>query len=713
MDNFIRMNDWPIKNFIWFILFIQIGIWGLGGLELIGINISFLREIVGFIYLVFVPGMILLRILRLHKLSNIEVLLYSIALSIATLMFTGLIINFSLPILGIDKPISFVPLMLSINLVTLFLLILSYYIDKDFTQPDLDIKISSKHLFLTLPLFLSIFGTYLINYHNNNLGIIFMIITIAVIIFLAGFNKIDKNLYSFVILIISISLLFQNSLISNYISGFDIQREYFLAKLVIYNFKWETVSNLELLTDLNSILSVTILPSYFYYICNMNIVWIFKIMYPLMFSLVPLGLYELFKRQFNSKIAFFAVIYFVATYGFFYNMPQLMRQIIAEIFIVAILLLFLDKKMDKRSRSILLIVFLFSLTISHYGVAHIFLTVVIGVYLLQYLFNLYKKSEINTVNSTIVFLFLSLVLLWYIYNNDASVFISILRIFDRVYSSLLTSFLSPNSTQGLAIIGAKVTLFNAVTKYLYLLTQFLILIGIAGFLFIGSIGKRFKIKKEYLFFAIIFMGICIVSILVPNFSSQLDTVRMYHLTLLVLSPFFIMGFMLITEKISKFLKSDKGFHKTFNIISIFLVIFLFLNTGLIQGIINEPYKPTMAFNTNDPPVFNEKDTSSAAWLSTHMNKSSKVYSDINGFVLLGGFVGPGSQLLSFSLDKNAFNDLTNSSYLYLRHSTLNGTINVAQDSINGSREGFIDQKFLDPINKNRNIIYDNNITILF
>ncbi len=749
IDNYIKLNDWPIKKFIWFILTIQLSLLGLIGLDLIGINIPILREVIGFIYLAYIPGILILRIFRLHKLSNIETLFYSISISLATLMFIGLFINFSLPLFGIEGPISFVPMLLSINLVTIFMLILSYFLDNKFIQPTLNIEITSKHLLLLLPLFLSIFGTYLINYHDNNLGIIVMILTIAIIILLVGFNKIDKSLYSFIVLILSLSLLLHNSLISNYISGFDIQREYFLTELVINNFKWETFPDLASLTDLNSILSITILPAYFYYICNVNIVWIFKIIYPLIYALVPLGLYELFKREFNSKIAFFSVIYFIVNYSFFYNMVQLMRQIIAEVFLVAIILLFLDNNMDKRFRSILLIIFLLSLTMSHYGTAPIFLAVLIGVFLLQYVYNLYKRnklrSKIDTINLNIVLIFLTIVLIWYIYNNNSAVFISVLGIFQGMYSSILSSFLTPNSTQGLAIIGMKVTFFNSITKYLFLLTQLLIVIGILGFLFnIGNINKRFKMKNEYFFFAILFLGICILSILVPNFSSQLDTIRMFHIAIIVLSPFFVIGFMLIIErinillsnrsfpktfnivsikerfnnliksrsfpktfnitsikeKINILIKSDRSYHKTFNIISIFLVVFLFLNTGLLQVIVNEPFKPTMALSTNnsDPPIFNQKDILSADWLNRYKDNNSDIYSDTNGFVLLGGFVGPKSVILSYSLDTNTFNYYSNNTYIFLTFRTRNGTINIVEESVNGSREGFINQKLIKPHN---------------
>ena len=334
--------------------------------------------------------------------------------------------------------------------------------------------------------------------------------------------------------------------------------------------------------------------------------------------------------------------------------------------------------MDKRFRSILIITFLLSLTMFHYGTAPIFLAVLIGVFILQYLFNLYErnkiKSKINTINLNIVLIFFTIVLIWYIYNNNSAVFISILGIFQGMYNSILSSFLSANSTQGLAIIGMKVTFFNTITKYLFLFTQALIVVGILGILFnIGNMKNRFKMKREYFFFAILFLGICILSILVPNFSSQLDTIRMFHIAIIVLSPFFVIGFILIIErigvlisymgflkpfnnvsikeKINILIKSDRSYRKTFNIISIFLIVFLFLNTGLLQVIVNEPYKPTMALSTNssDPPLFYEKDISSAEWLNRYKDNDSYIYSDTNGFVLLGGFVGPKSLVLSYSL----------------------------------------------------------------
>ena len=197
INNPIQMNDWEIKKFLKVILSIQFAIWGAIGLDVIGLQIPIMRQLIGFIYLIFVPGIIILRILKLHKLGNIETLLYAVGLSIATLMFMGLFMNTVYPFFGISGPISSTPLIITISAVVLGLCCISYKRDKDFCDPRfIEIKdiVSPPTLFLCLIPFLAIFGTYLVNFHHNNNIFIFLIIIIAIKYFLVVFEKfIQKN----------------------------------------------------------------------------------------------------------------------------------------------------------------------------------------------------------------------------------------------------------------------------------------------------------------------------------------------------------------------------------------------------------------------------------------------------------------------------------------------------------------------------------------
>lgn len=288
IKNPLKLNDWGINSFLNLILAIQLSLLALICLDLFGFPTIILRQLTGFIYLTIVPGMILLRILGFHELGNTKTVLYAVGLSITTLMFGGFILSILAPYLRISQPLSFFPIILMMTLIVLILCVVSYFLDKKEYNPGfIDSKdlLSPKILFLCLIPFLSIFGTYLLNYYHTNIVIIFLILILALIIFLTAFDTFPKKLYPLIIFVIAISLLFQNSLVSNYISGFDIQREYFVANSVFTNFNLIDVGY----PELKAILSVTILPTIFANVLNLNLIWVFKIIYPLLLTFDPIG----------------------------------------------------------------------------------------------------------------------------------------------------------------------------------------------------------------------------------------------------------------------------------------------------------------------------------------------------------------------------------------------------------------------------------------
>ena len=367
------MNDWVIEKFLKVVLAIQLAMWGAIGIDAIGLQIPIIGQLIGFIYLTFVPGIIILRILKLHKLSNIETLLYTVGLSIATLMFTGLFMNMIYPFFGILRPISTIPLIVTISTVVLVLCSISYIMNANFSDPSsIDVRdiVSPPALFLCLIPFLSIFGTYLVNFYHNDILLMFMVVMIALIALLIAFDIfIPKNLYPLAIFVAAISLLLHRSLISMYLTGADIHLEYYYYKLVELNGFWDS----SIPTNYNSVLSSTIFPTIYSVLLNLEGTWVFKIIYPFYFALVPLGLYHIFKKQTNEKIAFFSVFYFISLFTFYTELPQLAKQQIAEIFYMLLILVMLNKEMDTFKRKALYIVFGIGIIMSHYGMTYLYM----------------------------------------------------------------------------------------------------------------------------------------------------------------------------------------------------------------------------------------------------------------------------------------------------------------------------------------------------
>jgi uncharacterized membrane protein len=130
VDNPLRTNDWEIKKFLILIISAQLIFCGLIGLDILGVHITLLRQVFCVTFLLFVPGILILRILKIHKISEIEFILYSISLSVTFIMLLGYILNLSSYILPIYKPLTTEVLVVAVNIIYFILLIITYFIDR-------------------------------------------------------------------------------------------------------------------------------------------------------------------------------------------------------------------------------------------------------------------------------------------------------------------------------------------------------------------------------------------------------------------------------------------------------------------------------------------------------------------------------------------------------------------------------------------------------
>ena len=664
INNPFQMNDWEIKKFLKVVLAVQLALWGVIGLDVMGLQISILRQLIGFIYLAFIPGIIILRIVKLHKLGNIETVLYTVGLSIATLMFTGLFMNTIYPLFGISGPISTTPLIITISVVVLGLCVLCYVRDKDFHDPSFidNSAVSPPALFLCLLPFLAVFGTYLMNFYQTNIILIFLILIIAIIAVLIAFDKfIPKNLYPLAVFVIAISLLFHRSLISMYLWGCDIQVEYYLGNLVKMNWIWDpTVPG-----NCNAMLSVVMLGPIFSDICGMNLAWFYKIIYPLLFSLVPLGLYRVFQKQTDDKIAFLSCFFFMIVSYFYGWMLWLPRQGIAELFLVLLILLMIDKNMDKIKRSLFFIVFGISLVVSHYALSYIYMFCLISAWLIlvsgeypwmqKLMDNFYSKFggkreepagnpnslkiKDRTISSTFVLLFIIFTLTWYMYLSSSSAFNSIVYIGDHIASSIFTDFLNPEAAQGLHLMMAQPHpgLLHEVNRVINYLNQIFIVIGVLVLLKY----KELKFEREYVAFSMLNLAMLFAAIAVPFFASALRMERLYHITLIFLAPFCVIGGITVFRMMSKVIRvhwTNKAVRRSLQALSVFFAISLLYNTGVVFGVAEGHYGSISLNSTVDRAHFNDQEALMTEWLKDVKDVDTKIYSDLlRGILLLGIF----------------------------------------------------------------------------
>ncbi|OPY55483.1 MAG: hypothetical protein A4E48_00010 [Methanosaeta sp. PtaU1.Bin060] len=705
LTNPIQMNDWGIKDFLKLVLAIQFTMWGVIGLDLINIQIPIIRQFIGFIYITFSPGILLLRILKLHKLGNIRTLLYSIGLSISALMFTGLLMNTAFPFFGIERTISLFPLMIIISAVILVLCVLSYLSDNEYANPaliDLSEVLSAPVLFLCSIPFAAIFGTYLINFYDNNIFLMFMIVEIAVVALLIAFDKfIPKNLYPLAVITVAISLLYHTSLISMYVWGYDIHSEIYYSEIVMRDFQWDAT----IPSNINAMLSTVILAPIYSNICSMSLTWVFKIIYPLLFALVPLCLYRIFQIQTNDKIAFLSCVFFMSIFTFYTETLALARQQIAELFLTLLVLLMVDKNIDKTKRSFMLIAFGISLAVSHYGLNYIYMFCLFSAWLMlalgenQLIQKIMKKFystfggkiynsfehpiSLNidgTISSTFVLIVITFSIAWYMYVSNSSALNEIVNIGNKIATSIFAEFLNPQAVQGLDIIFSQTAspLHNA-AKYLHLISQFFIVIGVVTLVMKNN---KMKFEREYEAFVLLNLAICFAAIALPHFASSLRTTRLYAMTLIILSPFFVIGWIKIFTKLVGFggnSRMELREKNSLKVLSAFLVIFLLFNSGWIYEIAKDhpnsialskksisecsDINTIVSFYTTVTP---EQEVFSAIWISNKRDYKEKIYATYNDFrvhALTSYGIVPISETPILT---NTTNDIDEESYIYLQ-----------------------------------------------
>ncbi|MCE5338330.1 MAG: DUF2206 domain-containing protein [Methanomicrobiaceae archaeon] len=666
--NPITLNDWRTRNYFVAILGLQLGLLFIQFLGSADSHILFLEAILGFAFFSFIPGIIVLRILRIHRVSTLETLLYAVGLSIAILMFTGLLMSVLYPLFGISRPLSPGLTLITINVITAILLLFSLVRDKKSPEPgyiDTEMFLSRPAFLLYLVPLLTIIGTYFVNQYHSN-GILMLVIAfIAVIPILIGFDRvIPEELYPLAILSISISLLLHTSLISPYLWGYDIHYETFLANLVIDNSFWDSTSP----GNVNAMLSVVLLAPMYSYITGLDLTWVFKLVYPITFALVPLGLYHVFQRQVEAKSAFLACFFFVSFIIFYAEMASLARQEIAELFLVLLIMIMVARNIPRITNFTLFAVFGASLAVSHYGTSYIYLLSLIAVWSYVTLSSiaatrghtilkrsrkaawekspgggsLDRRDDGRTITLAHVLFFTGFTLGWYMLVAGGTSFDTIVSIIDHIGNTILVDLLNPEATEGLnLLISTPQSPLHTVAKGLHLITLALI---VAGFVAICSWRNITDFSREYIAFSFIALLFGFAGVVVPNFSSTLNTSRLYQIVLIFLSPLCVIGGISILAALGTYITKLRSGWLTGRtplvLVSVLFSLLFLFSTGWIYECTNDQpssialsqdsikkYGDGTPKNVFYGTFIPEHDVSGARWLGKYMKNGSVVYAD--------------------------------------------------------------------------------------
>ena len=738
ISNPLQMNDWGIRKFLRVVLAIHLLLWILVGLDALGVHVPLITEVIGFIYLTFIPGLLILRVLRLHKLGSIKTLLFSVGLSVAFTMFMGLLINAVYPLVGISRPLSTIPLAITFSVITLALFALSYTRDKDFCEPSyIEVRdlLAPPTLFLLLLPLLSILGAFLVRFYQTNVLLLIMMAMVAIVVALVVFNRfIGKEFYPLAVFIIAIALLYYRQLSFVYLFGTDIQVEYHVYSFTAMNAHWATTPTAP---NYGSMLSITILPTVYSYLLGMDGIGILKIIYPFFMSLVPLGLYEVYQRQTSEKVAFLSCFFFMSFIFFLGGLTYVLRMQIAELFLVLLIMTVLSRELASTKRIALFIFFSFSIVVSHYGLAYYYIFYIFIAWLFAISMKRITREGAKTemLTATAVMLCFVTTLAWYMYIADAVNLRGAVQMGEVMRGHLSDIFTlrmwDPQLLQGLglrAVGQVEHSVWREIAGWLNRIATLLIIIGIFRFL---VRRRKMKFTTEYLGLALAGLLTLVACLIIPRFSyAALNTARIYHLALFFLSPFCILGGEAIFAGIKRVSRQasrgtiDATWTRRAHLyitLLVFIPYFLFnigfvfevtgdfpttdvLSLERVKASANEEVKAGL-YNSYRP----EQDVLSIRWLSENKDETATVYCDRGAIY----FLLPGYSTIEPKYQQTLYRarEIKGKAYIYLRYFNTTENLLVAMKPVRtigyGNWMMLYDINRISPLLEKSNRVYSN------
>ncbi|MBA5942814.1 MAG: DUF2206 domain-containing protein, partial [Methanophagales archaeon] len=511
---------------------------------------------------------------------------------------------------------------------------------------------------------------------NNAMLMVLLFLIPAYAVFIAvKHNWVPDRVYAPIILLTSISLVLLLGLRSSFIIGVDAHLEYYLFRQTFYNGLWQigVMGN-----PLDAVLSVSILPTIYHSFLNTDSQYLFKIFYPILFSISPVIAYLISRKYIGNHYAFLASFFFM-TQGMFLMITAHPRTSLAILFFALAIMTLLLSNLGELNKKLLFIVFAFSCILSHYSTAYIFFFILLftwlGMQIIPRFISLQRRPTVlsnpstggnpsnptgqatataatlemrqpllrNLVTFGIVAIFFALIFFWYSQVTGAA-FDAGVRFVSTTLESLHEFFILEARERGgvPAAFGYGLG-YKEIPRQIHFVFSWLtiafIAIGVLTTLvryrrrmvaFRGE-GKNLcsdflsqRIDALFLVLAVVCSAIFAASVALPFVFVGYGMDRAFMQMIVVLSPFFVIGGI----EVARFLRAKQ----TYLVILIVLIPFFMCQTGTMHEIFGVPQ--SLAMNSEgksfDMMYVHEEEGYAAKWLNHHKDQDLKIYSDHSG-----------------------------------------------------------------------------------
>jgi uncharacterized membrane protein len=371
VPDFLQANDWRFDRFAALALTLQAIVLLLTFLDDHGLVPLHVRGLFAFLFYTYVPGLVLLRALRMHRLGGVMTTLLSVAASVIILMLSGFILNLIHTEFGGPMPFTTATMLAGQTVVFLLLLALAFVTDRRYgDDPTLDIS-----PFLTAPAFalyslplVAVLATYLLNGWNFAWLQVILLLAVAAAVLAIVVTRLPSQLYPLAVACIALAVLLHTSLVSRFVVEWaDVSFEYWSANKTLINGYWDMVE----IGWTDSVLSISVLAPIYALLTGFDLNTIFKVCYPTLFVFVPLGIFCIARPKLGLTGALLAAFLIISGRMFFTEFLGLGRQMVAELLLISIAAILLHRSDIKTHRTVMVWLLVLGIAVSHYAIVAI------------------------------------------------------------------------------------------------------------------------------------------------------------------------------------------------------------------------------------------------------------------------------------------------------------------------------------------------------
>ncbi|WP_227132770.1 DUF2206 domain-containing protein [Halorubellus salinus] len=588
-----------------------------------------LRLVFGLPLLLFVPGAMLANSLERDLETPGRFLLYAVAYSVVVLAVVVLALGFLGPLIGIERPISELPLAIALSVVVLALVAFNSRTNSPSVShwlPDLH-PLGLTVLLVLLPT-VAAAGAFGMKRWGSSLGVSLFIVTTCVVVLLTSSRYFPTRQYPAVAFFVSISLLLHRNLVAESVVGADIQGLYGSAAMV----RRTGQATIEVVGPSISVPVVSVVPAAFSTLTGLELNLVFVLVHSFLFALVPVGVYYLSSEHFGAQTALFASLFFSFYHVSFYFTPG--KQLLSELFAILLLLAVFGRNADSVRRSSLGLLGT-GLILTHYGTTYLLAASMLVAALAVTALDAFVEDveiERSLSVSTPVLLLVGATA-WYTYAS-AQVVSRMASIPAQITDQLTVLFfqgLIPGT--GASYATQQTTIFDQLNVVLYIALTLLLAIGLASVVYRNLESVRRSEQPRTLEYAAVAtpMFLFLGTSYFLSFSLWAD--RVYQMVLPVLAPFLPIGFLvlrsLVDDSVPSVAAATNRVERTYAV-PVLLVVLLAFNSGFVFALAGSANTSTFSADANDL-AFTSQERRSVEWLSERADITQyETYRDVPG-----------------------------------------------------------------------------------